>query len=115
MASGRGHAPSPLSAQNRALSPVALQCLRAAGGGEPQLPLLDRLRFGSIASSSLDGFCRARRPLVSRLNADAGKGHIQAVRELLNVVRERTAQMHSELERTTMSILGGSSTSAWCR
>ena len=107
--SSRHAASVPPSPQNRELSWLSFNARVLQEAMDPDVPLLDRLRFGSIVSSNLDEFCRVRiGSLVGRLNAASSKrnGRVQAVlRELLDMVSERTAQMQSELERTLQSIL----------
>ena len=107
--SSRNAAPSLLSPQNRELSWLSFNARVLQEAADPSVPLLDRLRFGAIVSSNLDEFCRVRiGALVSRLNASPNKrnnGRVKAVRDLLDVVSERTSEMQSELEWTLAAIL----------
>ncbi len=102
--------PSLVSPQNRELSWLSFNARVLQEAGDATVPLLDRLNFGAIVSSNLDEFCRVRiGSLVHRLSVAKSKQsrHFLALRELLNVVNERTAEMQTELERTLLSIRAG--------
>jgi polyphosphate kinase len=73
---------------------------------DPDVPVIERLRYLGIFSNNLDEFFRVRVAEVRRLVSLSTAGNRQQYQELLENIQVRVAELQSEFDRIYLEVLG---------
>ena len=72
---------------------------------DPDVPVIQRLRYLGIFSNNLDEFFRVRVAEVRRLVSISTAGNRQQYRELLEMIQVRVVELQSEFDRIYLDVL----------